>query len=131
MEGAPTVKSTGKEHVGAPSTVLWDLLDRDRGVKHHGASVIDLVAPLAGLLVLRWAAFIEAEAEAVAAFNDTPFSPLLPESLRQHSWSDLHGLPSRLSMSLPEISLRQDAARGTYVGAVAPSVLHCAERSPA
>ena len=95
----------------------------------HSAPGIDLVAPLAGLLVLRWAAFVEAETEAVSAFNDVPFLPLLPEALRQPSWTDAHGLASRLRGGLPEISRRQDVAVGRYLGAVAPSVLKCAEGS--
>ncbi len=101
-------------------------------LSHHDertTSPLDLVSALAGLLVLRWAAFMEAETEAVSAFNDTPFSPHLPVSLRQPSWTDAHELASRLSEGLPEISLRQDATVGRYVGAVAPSVLQCAEAS--
>ena len=108
---------------------LWTLMD---GLRAKGA-ISDLVgrfiAPLAGLLVLRWAAFMEAETEAVSAFNDSPFSPLLPESLRQPSWTDAHGLPSRLSKGLPEISQRQDATAGRYVAALAPSLLQCASSS--
>ncbi|MBK6689478.1 MAG: N-6 DNA methylase [Deltaproteobacteria bacterium] len=111
------------------AAVLQGLLERARSGASLGGAVNEVVAPLAGLLVLRWAAFLEAETEAVSAFNDTPFSPVLPESLRQLSWTGAHDLASRLSKSLAEISQRHEATAGRYVGAVAPTVLHCAERS--
>lgn len=98
------------------------------GGRSSTAAVTDIVAPLAGLLVLRWAAFMEAETEAVSAFNDTPFVPHLPESLRQTSWGDAHELVARLSGGLREIGESRDAAIGRYVGAVAPPVLECAGR---
>ncbi len=73
---------------------------------------------------------MEAETEAVCAFNDTPFASALPGSLRQASWRDAHGLPSRLRNGLPEIGRRQDVTTGRYLGAVAPAVLQCAEQNP-
>jgi type I restriction enzyme M protein len=126
------VTKSGTEHNGtpAPALMLRQLLGRLSGTAPRVAPVVDVVAPLAGLLVLRWSAFMEAEAEAVSAFNDSPFAPLLPDSLRQASWGDTHGLPSRLKTGLPEIARRQDVTAGRYVGAVAPAVLQCAEHDP-
>ena len=122
--------SAGKQHVTDPTKLAtWELMDRLRASKPASQLVVDLVAPLGGLLVLRWAAFMEAETEAVSAFNDTPFEPLLPESLREASWRDVHGLPLRLKAGLPAVRQRRDAGTSRYVWAVAPAVLQCAERN--
>src|SRR4051812_49042716 len=102
----------GKGVHAALSGHLWQVADQMRAAGSSADLVATMVAPLAGLLVLRWAAFMEAETEAVSAFNDTTFAPLLPESLRQRAWGDAHGLPSRVSKGLPEIGQRQDVAMG-------------------
>jgi type I restriction enzyme M protein len=117
-------KNTGNGQVVA----LLSLADRVRR-SGRGAPIVELVAPLAGLLLLRWAAFMEAETEAVSAFNDTPFVPILPESLRQASWATAHDLTHRLKNALPEIGQRQDGTTDRYVAAAAMSVLHCVERN--
>lgn len=109
---------------------FWQAAEWARAARVDADLVATLIAPLAGLLVLRWAAFTEAETEAVSAFNDTPFSPLLPALLRQPSWTDRDGLAPRLSTGLREIREHRDATMGRYVAAVVPSVLQCAESSP-
>lgn len=50
-------------------------------------SALDVAAPLAALVVLRWAAFFESEQEAVAAFDELAFAPALPPSLAAGAWS--------------------------------------------
>jgi type I restriction enzyme M protein len=47
------------------------------------------VVPLAMMIYLRWADFQEAEAEAMAAFDDSDFTPLLPSSLHWRCWHEL------------------------------------------
>ena len=42
--------------------------------------------PLAGLLIAKWAGYVEAEHEAVAAFEDRAFEPELPDALRRPAW---------------------------------------------
>ena len=107
---------------------LWNVMEMTRASESITDRMATVVAPLAGLLVLRWAAFTEAEMEAVCAFNDTPFVPMLPESLRQASWGDAHGLAARLSTGLLEIAQSRDATIGRYVCAAAPAIFGCAER---
>jgi type I restriction enzyme M protein len=54
------------------------------------------VVPLAVMVYLRWADFQEAEAEAMAAFDDSDYTPLLPASLHWRCWHEL------LTSELPE-----------------------------
>src|SRR5262245_693174 len=89
--GARTIRRAG------PIVPVWELMDRAL-MKGHGSPAVDVVAPLAGLLVLRWAAFMEAEQEAIASFNEVGFSPLLPEGLRQPAWG--HDLSTRIVHAL-------------------------------
>ena len=45
-----------------------------------------LPVTLAALIYLRWADFQEAEQEAIAAFDDTDYRPVMPSSLHWRSW---------------------------------------------
>lgn len=47
------------------------------------------VVPLATLIHLRWIDYQDAEAEAVAAFEESPYTPLLPAKLHWRRWCDL------------------------------------------
>jgi type I restriction enzyme M protein len=104
------------------------VLDGFRPAEAPRDLVARFVAPLAGLLFLRWAAFMEAEAEAISAFNDTPFSPGLPEALRQASWNLGHGLATRLYGGVLGGGLRRGLTPNKYVVAAAPIVQEGAER---
>ena len=55
---------------------------------------------LAALLYLRWADFQEAELEAIAAFDDTAYEPVLPPSLHWRTWHHLP--PQEISLVLAE-----------------------------
>jgi len=46
----------------------------------------DTVVALAALIYLRWADFQEAEQEAISAFDETDYRPLLPASMHWRSW---------------------------------------------
>ncbi|BDU78151.1 type I restriction-modification system methyltransferase subunit [Mesoterricola sediminis] len=108
------------------SDAIWAVADRWRS--SSAANVVEFLSPLAGLLVVRWAAFMDAEMEAVSAFDDTPFVPQLPETLRQVSWCDAQGLVARLSTGLLEVGPGHQATIGRYVAAAAPPVLECYTR---
>lgn len=60
---------------------------------------------LAALIYLRWADFQEAECEAIAAFDETEYRPVLPASLHWRSWCAMPSLRLRLllSDSLPDM----------------------------
>lgn len=123
-----TVTTSSKDRTARPMFPVWELLDRRRADGRGGSAVVDVVAPLAGLLVLRWAAFIEAEQEAVASFNDTGFSPVLPDTLHQKAWHSPDELASGLVGSLDGLGGRGDVAILKYASAVAPSIRQCADR---
>lgn len=99
----------------------------------------DRLAALAGLVVLRWAAWQEAEQEAVAAFDETPFSPFLPSALRRPAWAALGtgtGTGTDASEAVVLAGVRELAEGGPgrggriggYASAVAPVVVAGAAR---
>lgn len=69
-------------------------------------------ARLAAMLFLRWADFREAEAEAMAAFEDQEYAPLLPGSLHWRTWHNLPPaeLPELFSKKLPDAIERLENA---------------------
>lgn len=107
---------------------VWELIDRAR--EGHGSPVVDVVAPLAGLLVLRWAAFIEAEQEAIASFNEIAFSPVLSASLRQSAWEHPENLSAHLIDALADLGSRKDIPFLKYASVVASTVRESARRDP-
>ena len=70
---------------------LWARLDeiRDREISHR--PVESVIAPLAAILLLRWADHVDAEQEAVAAFDGHDYCPALLRHQHWTSWSDLRG----------------------------------------
>ncbi|MCA9639038.1 MAG: hypothetical protein KC492_00050, partial [Myxococcales bacterium] len=102
-----------------PTPPAWELMDRLRAAGRGGSPIVEMIAPLAGLLVLRWAAFHEAEQEAVAAFDDHAFEPLLPLKLRQLAWTD-RTIADHLAGELRTLQVRHDTDQARYVAAVAP-----------
>ncbi|MDD3813126.1 MAG: N-6 DNA methylase [Desulfocapsaceae bacterium] len=64
---------------------------------------------LSAFIFLRWADFQEAELEAVAAFDDTPYEPILPPFLHWRTWHQLPAaelylfLTERLPASLQQL----------------------------
>lgn len=67
-------------------TAAKELRDRLRSMPQQPSA---FVVPLATMIYLRWADFQEAEAEAMAAFDETEHTPLLPASLHWRCWHDL------------------------------------------
>ena len=91
------------------------------------------LAPLAGLLIVKWAGYDESEREAIAAFNEETFTPELPEALKLSAWdrpTESHA--SELAAGLREMTTRGVAGNiaARYLARVAPLVTLAAERSP-
>jgi type I restriction enzyme M protein len=115
------------DHTVRTMLPAWELMDQVRASGHDGSHVVDVVAPLAGLLVLRWAAFHEAEQEAVAAFDDQAFTPFLPVGLRQSAWVD-GTVAQHLLGELSTFPTRHETRHAKYVASVAPLLQHSAAR---
>ena len=65
---------------------FWDLPGKLRAEKH---SLREYAAPLAALIFLRWVDFRDSEDEATSAFDEIPYSPLLPIGIRWRRWQQL------------------------------------------
>ncbi|MCZ6688549.1 MAG: N-6 DNA methylase [Planctomycetota bacterium] len=78
------------EHT-SPVSNLRARLDeiRDQGGSHRPLEWV--IAPLAAILLLRWADHVDAEQEAVADFDGHDYRPALPRAKHWTSWSDLRG----------------------------------------
>ena len=64
---------------------IWQVLDQIRGrIPPNEYGVV-----LAALIFLRWADFQEAEQEAMAAFDDSDYEPVLPTKFHWGTWCDM------------------------------------------
>ena len=91
-----------------------------------------VLGPLAGLLIAKWAGYDESEREAIAAFNEEAFAPELPEALRLSAWDDsTRNHVGKVAETLRTMATRNGARRAAtrYAVRVAPLVTHTAERS--
>jgi type I restriction enzyme M protein len=68
-------------------TPIWRVFDFLRGELQPS----EVLETLAALIVLRWVDFQEAEREAIAAFEDAPFEPIMSPRLHWRSWHSLKG----------------------------------------
>lgn len=111
----------------------WELLDRLRSMPQPPSAH---VVPLAVMVFLRWADFQEAEAEAMAAFDDSDFKPLLTASLHWRCWhelatSELPGfLSNRLASELALLGGSHDPL-GASLFRLVPALRFMGETSPA
>ncbi|HAH46353.1 MAG TPA: hypothetical protein DCM07_16165, partial [Planctomycetaceae bacterium] len=67
---------------------IWQMLDRVRA--NSSISNSEFGVALAALIFLRWADFEEAEREAIAAFDDVDYEPVLPTKFHWRSWCNIH-----------------------------------------
>ena len=113
---------------------LRQLLTRTRD--ESGLPPHDLPTALAALIYLRWADFQEAELEAVAAFDETDYSPVLPAGLHWRTW---HGFPTQelqlffdeqLSPTLEGLNNSRHNGLATHLHRIAPAVRKLARLSP-
>ncbi len=103
---------------------IWPILDRVRGrIPAHEIGVA-----LAALIFLRWADFEEAEREAIAAFDDVNYEPVLPAKFHWRAWCniydprDLERLFRELPSALDRFSNSRHDAMATQLYRVAPAV---------
>jgi len=114
-------------------TASWELLDRLRSMPQPLSAH---VVPLAVMVYLRWADFQEAEAEAMAAFDEIAHPPLLPASLHWRCWHELltTELPEFFSERLPSAIQRLEGSHAPLAASLVrllPAIRSVAELSPA
>ena len=85
----------------------------------------NVLVPLAGLVIVKWAGYHESEREAIAAFDEESFTPELPETLRLSAWdrpAKRHA--SEVVAALGEMTANSSTgnAAARYVARVAPFV---------
>src|SRR5690606_9614617 len=116
------MSESGLSHASTVSDPLlplvWEHLDKARSSGRAAHLVEDLLAPLAGLLVLRWAAFFDAEREAVAAFDAAAFEPSLPRGLRNMAWRG--DIAKSIGTALATLPRCEGPAYADYPALVAP-----------
>lgn len=108
---------------------LWQIFDQMRSM----LPVHEMGVALASLLFLRWADFQEAELEAIAAFDDTAYEPVLPPSLHWRTWHQLPPqdisliLTGRLPAALHQLSNCRHNPLATHLHRLAGSMNKLAE----
>ena len=120
MENAGNVKQD--EHTSQTPN-LWAYLDeiRREGVKHRPLETV--IPYLAAILLLRWADHVDAEQEAIAAFDGHDYCPALSRHQHWTSWSDLRGekLVTFLQMELlPALSSAPNGMLGQSLHRLVP-----------
>ena len=105
---------------------IWQMLDRVRANSPISSSEFGVA--LAALIFLRWADFEEAEREAIAAFDDVDYEPVLPAKFHWRSWCNIHDprelerLFRELPSALDRFSNSRHDAMTTQLHRVAPAV---------
>jgi len=88
------------------------------------------------LIYLRWAGFQEAEQEAIAAFDDTDYNPVLPSFLHWRSWYNLPPqemkelFAGRLPHALEGFNNSRHISLATHLHRIAPAVKDLGRISP-
>ena len=91
-----------------------------------------LLGPLAGLLIAKWAGYYESEREAIAAFNEEVFTPELPQALKLASWdgaTERHASEVAAALRATIANSSTGNATARYVARVAPLVTQASESS--
>lgn len=112
---------------------LWARLDEFRDQDGSQGPLDAVVAPLAALLLLRWADHFDAEQEAIASFDGQDYTPALSHEKHWSSWCDLRG--ERLAdflrdEVLPSLRLAPCGMLGQALRRLAPVAEKLAHASP-
>ncbi|ODA32136.1 N-6 DNA methylase [Planctopirus hydrillae] len=105
---------------------IWQMLDRVRATSPISGSEFGVA--LAALIFLRWADFEEAEREAIAAFDDVTYEPVLPARFHWRTWCnirdprELEHLFQELPSALHRFANSRHDAMATQLHRVAPAV---------
>ena len=105
---------------------IWQMLDRVRA--NSPISNSEFGVALAALIFLRWADFEEAEREAIAAFDDVDYEPVLPTKFHWRSWCNIHDprelehIFRELPSALDRFANSRHDAMATQLHRVAPAV---------
>lgn len=109
---------------------LWKTFRSDFEVSGLNSSCLS--TPLAALIYLRWVDFQEAEIEAIAAFDDTDYSPVLSAWLHWRSW---HAIPpeklrrffqKQIGPALERLDNSHHRNLATHLHRIAPAVFNLA-----
>ena len=113
---------------------IWKVLSRLGDESSLPAN--EMIVTIAALLYLRWADFYEAEQEAIAAFDDTDYRPVLPSTLHWRSW---HLLPpddlkaffaDRLPNALDQLKNSRHISLATHLHRIASAVKNLGQLTP-
>ena len=100
---------------------------------HRTASLLDdVLGPLAGLIIAKWAGYDEFEDEAIAAFDGRAFTSRLPKALRLPAWSNpVDDHSSAVAEALKGLTACSGSKSATarYLARVAPTVTRVFEHS--
>jgi type I restriction enzyme M protein len=113
---------------------LWKILSRTWD--ESGLLRRDLPTALAALIYLRWADFQEAELEAIAAFDDTDYAPVLSTGLHWRTWHQFpaqklqHFFDEQLSSTLERLNNFRHRMLATHLHHIVPAVRKLAHLSP-
>jgi|TARA_R110000868_G_scaffold409926_4_gene696576 type I restriction enzyme M protein len=105
---------------------IWQMLDRVRA--NSPISNSEFGVALAALIFLRWADFEEAEREAIAAFDDVDYEPVLSTKFHWRSWcnvqnpGELEHIFRELPSALDRFANSRHDAMATQLHRVAPAV---------
>lgn len=111
---------------------IWQALDHLRGEP----PAHDIPVTLAALLYLRWADFQEAEQEAIAAFDEDDYEPILPASMHWRTWHLLEPnemwsfLTKRLPKALNALGNSRHNSLATQLHRIVPAVETVGRLSP-
>ncbi len=100
---------------------IWQVLDHLRGTNLRN---VDVGVALAALMYLRWADFEDAEREAIAAFEDTHYEPVLASRYLWRTWCNntpqqLEELFGELPFILGQLGNRRQEAFATQLARAA------------
>ena len=116
----------------ASQSKLWNILDLLRSeLPTH-----EISSTLAALIYLRWADFQEAEQEAIAAFDETEFYPVLPASFHWRSWYNLPAkdlksfFTSELQSKLSNLNNNRHSSLATNLHRVSSAIERLGRLSP-
>ncbi|MEW6406831.1 MAG: N-6 DNA methylase, partial [Chloroflexota bacterium] len=113
-------------------SAIWQVVDQLRSE----LPPYDIGVALAALIYLRWVDFQDAEQEAIAAFDDTDYKPLLPASLHWRSWHMFHPqkikelLSDWLSDKLEWLNNYRHNSLATQLYRISPAVKRLGRLSP-
>src|SRR5262245_38362882 len=79
--------SKSSKQAGLRESDVLRFYDLVSGLTYLDYKLDELIAPVAALLLARWAAYDDAEKQAIALFDDVQYDPTVPPNVRQACWA--------------------------------------------